>query len=1002
YGEVKEYFYQFGGTAMKAEVAPGTNEVMNDDDRIAFSTASGTTVTMSSADEDAKLLYVVSETYVTPARLTVSRVTGDISGLEDGASGRYFKIGNRWYETDKEAKVFQEGDLKLFNNDSDRNIEMYVGTVALVEDKEPSEQIIYGYEVQPAQQVSDPEAAIVTQSNPDGGNVASAVVEKGAYISFRSQTPGAELYYIIGSSDQVQDHEDETTGTKFYNDTTGILVDGDYGSQFYVSIKAVKRDEAGDKSMKDSRIICFIYTIAEQKQVLAPTATPSTQDDDPTVMTPGDKILLSSSTRGAAIYYTTDGSAPSAVMNEDGTVTVEGTTQLYDASEGILMPEEGEGYFTVRAIAVAEELKNSSEGKFVYAFPDPVQSPYATVPSGSVDLGQEIILKNRTDGATIYYTISTSGTEPADPTLSSSVFTEEQPIVISGRTVVKAIAMKNGAKSPVITLTYDTKDQLSPPEASIASGSMVPRGARLTLDAESGASVYYTIDGSDPSDASNSSAAMGRELILDGKAGDLVTVKAYARKEGKSASEVVTFTYQISQSAGGVTADVESGSSVSAGSKINLLTDVTGAEIYYTTDGTSPADHGVRGAVVTVSGTPGSVFTIKAVARVDGESGTVCTFTYKIKERPSAPTASPAGGVLTVATRVELSSPAEKIYYTTDGTTPTESSSLYKEAVLINRTTQLRAIAVSEDGEVSEVATFQYTAASRAGRPEASIADGSVVEPGTQVLLQTETSGAVIYYSTDGTEPTLDNLDQMLEYTEGITLNRTVTVKAAAYREDLQLSEVGTFSYVVETIPAVEQKKAEEARLEAEQLHATDASGLTRNTDGDDFDKERTLQEKDYHTTVSGTEEAIPEDTVLVTEKETYETRALENVRQLFGEEYTILDSYNMYLMRGGSIVQPDGQVEIGIPIPDRYENAAVTIVYIDGNNRITRQQTRREGGMAYAYTDHFSNYALVGLEEIGEGGFSIPYLLILEILAGLCALAGAIYFIRKKWKKNR
>ena len=141
---------------------------------------------------------------------------------------------------------------------------------------------------------------------------------------------------------------------------------------------------------------------------------------------------------------------------------------------------------------------------------------------------------------------------------------------------------------------------------------------------------------------------------------------------------------------------------------------------------------------------------------------------------------------------------------------------------------------------------------------------------------------------------------------------------------------------------------------------------------------------------------------MLVTKKEDCSDAAAKNVKKLFGEDYKILSSYNMYLMRGGSMVQPNGQVEIGIPIPSRYENAAVTIVYIDSNDKITRQETRRKDGMAYAYTDHFSNYALVGLEDPESGNFQIPWLLLLEILAGLSLLGGLGYFISKKLKKNR
>ena len=855
-------------------------------------------------------------------------------------------------------------------------------------------------------QTPAPEATMDTLHFPGGEDKDSTKVQKGASLSFQSLTSGAELYYIIGDgSTEVLDHEEGET--RRYDDKNGIEVTGDYGNQFVIRMKAVKwsTDGTGRKELKDSETVRFIYTIADQERAVAPTATPSTSDQEPTVITPGDKILLSTPTKGASIYYTVDGSAPSVTKSEDGTFAPAGSTLLYDAGQGIMAPPSGNGYFTVRAIAVHPELANSPEAKYTYSFPSDVGIPYANIPSGDVDMGTAVILKNKTEGAEIYYTVSRDGTTPEDPTISSSVFDATQPIIINGATVIKAIAVKDGVKSGILTLTYNSRDQLSAPTASIDSGAMVSRGTRLKLKAADGASIYYTMDGSDPSDQSNASVISGSELILDGTAGSMVTVKACARKDGKSVSEVVTFTYQISQSAGGVTADVPNGTLVSIGSKINLMTDVTDAEIRYTTDGSSPADNGIKGTVVTVEGTSGSSFMIKAVAVVDGDAGSVCTFTYKIKEKPSAPTASPSGGTLTVATRVELNSSAEKIYYTTDGVTPTEGSSLYKEPILINKTTNLKAIAVSADGEVSEVASFQYTAALKAEKPTASHDTGTVLEPGTVVALHTDTSGAEIYYSTNGTEPTRDNLDSMTLYTEdGITVNRTVTILAAAYREDMQLSAVTELYYQVDTIPAVEQKKAEEALLEEQQLKDTDSSALARTEEQQQstYYQSRVLRERDCNTVVSSTWESIPSDAVLVTEKQEYGQEALANVRQLFGDDYTIISSYNMYLMRGSTIAQPQGEVEIGMPIPEAYENAAVTIVYIDKNNKITKKETRRQDGMAYAKTDHFSHYALVGLEEAASDGWTVSYLLILEVAAAVTVITGLGYYISRKWKKMK
>ena len=302
------------------------------------------------------------------------------------------------------------------------------------------------------------------------------------------------------------------------------------------------------------------------------------------------------------------------------------------------------------------------------------------------------------------------------------------------------------------------------------------------------------------------------------------------------------------------------------------------------------------------------------------------------------------------------------------------------------------------------MASFQYTAALKAEKPTASHDTNTVLEPGTIVALHTDTANAEIYYSTDGTEPTRDNLDSLTLYTEdGITINRTVTIQAVAYREDMQLSAITELYYQVDTIPAVEQKAAEQALLEEQQLKDTDSSELARTeeTAGTSY-QSRVLRERDYSTVVSSAWESIPSDAVLVTEEQDYAQEALNNVRQLFGSDYTIISSYNMYLMRGGTVTQPQGEVEIGMPIPQKYENAAVIIVYIDKNNKITKKETRRQDGMAYAKTDHFSHYALIGVEEEAKSGWSIHYLLVLEIAALITTLVGLGWLVRKKWQKMK
>lgn len=72
---------------------------------------------------------------------------------------------------------------------------------------------------------------------------------------------------------------------------------------------------------------------------------------------------------------------------------------------------------------------------------------------------------------------------------------------------------------------------------------------------------------------------------------------------------------------------------------------------------------------------------------------------------------------------------------------------------------------------------------------------GSATVPtGTKISLTTATEGAVIYYTTDGTEPTAANGKQ---YSEPIVIEQTTTIKAIAVLDGTESSNVGTFTYTV-------------------------------------------------------------------------------------------------------------------------------------------------------------------------------------------------------------
>jgi hypothetical protein len=76
-----------------------------------------------------------------------------------------------------------------------------------------------------------------------------------------------------------------------------------------------------------------------------------------------------------------------------------------------------------------------------------------------------------------------------------------------------------------------------------------------------------------------------------------------------------------------------------------------------------------------------------------------------------APTISPATAIYTLAQMVTITdaTPGAAIYYTTDGTTPTSSSTPYAAPFLVGTNTTVQAIAVSSPGGTSAAAFESYT-----------------------------------------------------------------------------------------------------------------------------------------------------------------------------------------------------------------------------------------------------------------------------------------------------
>jgi N-acetylneuraminic acid mutarotase len=160
----------------------------------------------------------------------------------------------------------------------------------------------------------------------------------------------------------------------------------------------------------------------------------------------------------------------------------------------------------------------------------------------------------------------------------------------------------------------------------------------------------------------------------------------------------------------------------------------------------------------------------------------------------ATPIISPAAGTYTTeqSATISDSTPGATIYYTTDGSTPTTSSTVYSGAITVSATETIQAIAVATNYLNSAVATAAYTITPPAAAPVFSVAAGTYTATQTVTISDT-TPGATIYYTTDGTQPAATSS----VYSGPIVVSSSETLEAMATASGYTQSAVAAAAYVV-------------------------------------------------------------------------------------------------------------------------------------------------------------------------------------------------------------
>lgn len=234
-------------------------------------------------------------------------------------------------------------------------------------------------------------------------------------------------------------------------------------------------------------------------------------------------VALSTTTVGASIYFTVDGSVPSA---SNGT--------LYAG------PVPVNSVLTLSAIAVKGGFQNSAVAQALYSVtPDSnqVEPVVISLASGTYTGTQTVNLTCATAGATIRYTLD--GTTPS--ALNGNDYTAA--IDITGSSELRAFASKATMTNSVVSTAFyiikAAASQVAQPVPSKPAGTYDVSVAFTLSCSTPGSTIYYTWDGSTP-DSATSTECTGTLLLFE-----TTTVKAIAVKAGMADSPVMTVKYTI-------------------------------------------------------------------------------------------------------------------------------------------------------------------------------------------------------------------------------------------------------------------------------------------------------------------------------------------------------------------------------------------------------------------------------------------------------------------------
>ena len=455
----------------------------------------------------------------------------------------------------------------------------------------------------------------------------------------------------------------------------------------------------------------------------------------------GTTVQIVCATEGSTIYYTLDGSTPSATNGKP-----------YDSDQGVEVTEN----CTIQAVAVKDGMIQSGVTSFEVDWfkVEPVKAEMRNL---------TVYLSCSTANAEIYYTTNPDQHPLSDGTRYDAAtgipFTETLHLLAAAR-----LADKNWNDSEVLDTVFVKADY------TCKRPKLQRSGNTLVVTSGSGDSeeqFYYTTDGTVPT---TSSTKYETPIELTGN----LTYQVIAAKPGKFNSEVATLSVDGFQVAP-VTAEMRN-------LTVYLSCSTANAEIYYTTNPDQhPLSDGTRYDAATGIPFTETLHLLAAARLADknwNDSEVLDTVFVKADYTCKRPKLQRSGNTLVVTSGSGDSE--EQFYYTTDGTVPTTSSTKYETPIELTGNLTYQVIAAKPGKFNSEVAVYEENGF-KVAKPTAEVKN-------LKIVLGCATPDSRIYYTTNGDDP--DKEGEIYTDSNPLPFNKSIiNVRAIAKKDNYEKSD---------------------------------------------------------------------------------------------------------------------------------------------------------------------------------------------------------------------